>query len=96
MRSEGRSILLIHHANKSGGQRGTSGREDVLDTVIALRKPQGSSPTEGANFEVHYEKNRGFSGMDAQAFSASLKVENGRQAWKREKLADSSFIESPL
>ena len=91
MRSEGRSILLIHHANKSGGQRGTSGREDVLDTVIALRKPQGSSPTEGASFEVHYEKNRGFSGNDAQAFSASLSMMNGKQVWKTESLQASTY-----
>ena len=91
MRSEGRSILLIHHANKSGGQRGTSGREDVLDTVIVLKKPKGSSPTEGANFEVHFEKNRGFSGADARAFNASLDVVNGRHEWKREGLVESSF-----
>lgn len=91
MRSEGRSVLLVHHANKNGGQRGTSGREDVLDTVIALKKPTGSSPTEGANFEVHFEKNRGFSGIDAEPFNASLTIENGRQIWKREALADTNF-----
>lgn len=91
MRSEGRSVLFVHHANKSGTQRGTSGREDVLDTVIALKKPQGGSPTEGANFEVHFEKNRGFSGPDAQAFFAKLTIENDTQSWVRESLVDSSF-----
>jgi len=34
-----RSVLLIHHAGKGGLQRGTSRREDVLDTVITLRRP---------------------------------------------------------
>jgi hypothetical protein len=91
MRSERRSVLFVHHANKNGGQRGTSGREDVLDTVIALRKPQGSSPTEGANFEVHFEKNRGFTGSDAQSFNASLAIENGQQKWLRQSLVDSTF-----
>jgi len=94
MRSEGRSVLFVHHANKNGGQRGTSGREDVLDTVISLKKPAGSSPTEGANFEVHFEKNRGFSGSDAQAFNASLSIENGQQIWKREGLTESTFNRS--
>ena len=91
MRSEGRSVLFIHHANKSGTQRGTSGREDVLDTVIALKKPTGGSPTEGANFEVHFEKNRGFAGTDAQAFYAKLFIDNCEQKWSRESISDSSF-----
>ena len=37
--SAGRSVLFVHHAGKTGAQRGTSKREDVLDTVIALRRP---------------------------------------------------------
>ena len=38
-RRAGRSVLFIHHAGKGGLQRGTSRREDVLDTVIGLRRP---------------------------------------------------------
>ena len=91
MRSEGRSVLLVHHAGKNGNQRGTSAREDVLDTVIALKRSKGSSPTEGANFEVHFEKNRGFTGTDAQAFNATLSIENGKQKWSRQSLVDSTF-----
>ena len=92
MRAEGRSVLFVHHANKGGGQRGTSGREDVLDTVISLKKPAGSSPTEGANFEVHFEKNRGFTGNDAQVFNAKLVINDGKQSWVRESLTDSSYM----
>jgi hypothetical protein len=91
MRSEGRSVLFVHHAGKNGGQRGTSAREDVLDTVIALKQPTGSSPTEGANFEVHFEKTRGFTGASAQAFNATLSIENEKQKWIRQSLVDSSF-----
>ena len=39
LRRRGKGALLIHHAGKGGQQRGTSRREDVLDTVIALRGP---------------------------------------------------------
>ena len=38
----------MHHAGKGGAQRGTSRREDVLDTVIALRQPQDYQSGEGA------------------------------------------------
>jgi len=91
MRSEGRSVLFVHHANKGGTQRGTSAREDVLDTVIALKKPTGSSPSEGATFEVHFEKSRGFMGDDAKAFIATMTSENGHQNWTKQSLDDNTF-----
>jgi AAA domain/Winged helix-turn-helix DNA-binding len=69
-RAVGRSVLLIHHAGKGGGQRGTSRKEDVLDTVISLSRPPGYSATEGARFEVRFTKNRGFWGRDAERFEA--------------------------
>ena len=58
----GRTVIFLHHAGKGGTQRGTSNREDVLDTVISLRHPNDYSPEQGARFEVHYEKNRNFYG----------------------------------
>ena len=36
-----KTVLFVHHSGKGGQQRGTSRREDVLDTVIALRYPKG-------------------------------------------------------
>jgi len=38
-RAAGRSVLLVHHAGKGGGQLGTSRKEDILDTVISLSRP---------------------------------------------------------
>ena len=64
-RATGRSVLLIHHAGKSGGQRGTSRKEDVLDAVASLRRPPDYDPSQGARFEIHFTKNRGFFGADA-------------------------------
>jgi AAA domain len=69
-RAAGRSVLLVHHAGKGGGQRGTSRKEDVLDTVISLSRPPGYSATEGARFEVRFTKNRGFWGRNAEPFEA--------------------------
>jgi putative DNA primase/helicase len=43
-RRQGRTVLFMHHAGKGGQQRGTSRREDVLDTVIALRRPGDVKP----------------------------------------------------
>lgn len=67
-----KSVLLIHHDGKNGGQRGTSRKEDVLDTVIGLRKPLDYQADQGARFEIHFEKARGFYGPDAEPFEARL------------------------
>jgi RecA-family ATPase len=83
-RREGRSVLFIHHDGKGGAQRGTSRKEDVLDTVIGLKRPEDYVPSEGARFEVHFEKARGFNGSDAEPFEAALTA-NG---WAVRKLED--------
>lgn len=72
-RREGRSVLFVHHAGKGGEQRGTSKREDVMDTVVKLSLPSDYSPAEGARFTVAFTKSRGFSGPDADPFEATLR-----------------------
>ena len=83
-RRKGRSVIFIHHAGKGGQQRGTSRREDVLDTVISLRMPQDHEPDQGARFEVHFEKNRGFYGDDAKPFEAAFDA----RGWRTRDIAD--------
>jgi hypothetical protein len=68
----GYRYLLVHHSGKSGEQRGTSRREDVLDTVIGLRRPEHYEPQQGARFEVHVEKSRAHFGDARRPFEASL------------------------
>lgn len=72
LRRRGKAILFIHHAGKSGLQRGTSKREDQLDAVIILKQPEGYQPQEGACFEIHFEKARHFFGEEAAAFKVKL------------------------
>jgi hypothetical protein len=48
LRRAGKSALFIHHGGKSGAQRGTSRKEDVLDAVISLRRPPDYLPEQGA------------------------------------------------
>jgi len=72
LRRKGIAVLIIHHAGVNGRQRGTSRREDALDTVIGLRRPQDYSPQHGARFEVHFEKLRQLAGEGAQPFEAML------------------------
>lgn len=76
LRRQGVSTLLIHHAGKGLAQRGTSKREDILDSVINLKRPEDYRMREGARFECHYEKARGIVGDEAAPFEAWLQGEN--------------------
>jgi putative DNA primase/helicase len=73
LRRQGVAVLLVHHAGTNGRQRGTSRREDALDTVIALRRSEDYLPEQGARFEVHFEKLRNrVDGGGAIPFEASI------------------------
>ncbi|MFZ5557233.1 MAG: AAA family ATPase [Pseudomonadota bacterium] len=81
-RAQGKSVLFIHHAGKGGDQRGTSKREDVLDSVICLKQPADYEPRHGAWFQVHFEKARNLRGNEADPFEARLEeTPDGRQRW---------------
>lgn len=96
LRRAGVSVLMVHHAGKGGQQRGTSKREDVLDTVIALRRPADYQPQEGARFEVHIEKARGFHGEDAEPFEARLQVNDAGVQWTVTSLANAKQAQASL
>lgn len=82
LRRHGVAVLFVHHAGKGGKQRGTSKREDALDTVIKLSNPDGYQPSEGARFVISFEKQRGFLGDDAQPFEAKFSEKGGVGSWE--------------
>ena len=82
------SVLIVHHAGKGGEQRGTSRREDVLDTSISLRRPSDYIPTEGARFEVHFEKARCIHGDRAKPFEARLEIRDNSTLWTIREIED--------
>lgn len=88
LRRRGISVLLIHHAGRNDMARGTSKREDVLDTVIQLKRPENYKASEGARFEVHLSKARGAFGEDVEPFEAQLSEADGREFWNVKELID--------
>ena len=84
LRHMGYAVVVIHHAGKSGDQRGASRREDLLDTVIRLRKPDlkdGQPRHDGAHFILDFTKTRGQS-PNPQTLDAKLTSgESGKLEW---------------
>lgn len=81
LRRQGVSVLLVHHAGKNGGQRGTSKREDVLDSVISLERPRGYNPRDGLRVVVGFDKARGAYGQAVEPFEAQLRDDKAGPVW---------------
>lgn len=92
-RAAGRAVLFIHHSGKNGEQRGASKREDILDTVIKLKRPVDYEPSQGAAFELIFEKARHLKGEDTASFEARLTTNpvSGLQEWIYKDVALTSF-----
>ena len=77
------AVILLHHENKVGGQRGTSAREDNIDTSISLTRPHDYRIEDGCRFIVKFKKSR-LSTKDIsllQDYEFKLINNNGRNEW---------------
>jgi len=84
LRRRGKAVVFVHHAGKSGSQRGTSKKEDILDTVITLKHPDDYKAEQGACFEIEFSKARHFFGNDANSFIVQL-IEDDHEQWRWEE-----------
>lgn len=91
LRREGVAVLFMHHSGKSGQQRGTSRKEDILNVVINLKHPAEYSPEMGATFEVHFEKGRELFGENSKPFIAKLVSEEAVHLWEITDMEDSHY-----
>ena len=60
----------------NGSQRGTSAREDILDTSILLSRPDGYDPSSPCHFKLEFTKARAFYGDDAQPLDIELREDD--------------------
>jgi hypothetical protein len=94
LRVQGKVVLLVHHAGKSGDQRGTSAREDVLDTVIKLSRPGDYREEDGLRVEWRFTKARGFHGEPARPLHVRLRAGiHGELTWTWEPLEESQLAQ---
>ncbi len=84
LRFLGIAVVLVHHAGKSGAQRGTSGAEDSLDFILKLERPSGYQEDQGCDIDVTFQKARSIYGPDAAPFNFKIVKAGGEDglAWE--------------
>lgn len=65
LRRIGVSTILVHHANKTNSQRGTSKREDQMDLILKLTEIEGRKVS---TFRVDFQKARSLRTDDREPF----------------------------
>lgn len=91
LRRRGIAVVLIHHAGKGGQQRGTSKREDLLDVVIGLSRPNDYDPSQGAVFVTEFTKARNLTGSDAESLELRLGGDEDRASWAWSTVESSTY-----
>lgn len=86
LRHRGLATILVHHAGKAGQQRGTSGREDALDTVIHLAHPATHEAKDGCYFELTFTKCRSVKGKEVGPLDVRLIEKGGQLIWTQQPL----------
>jgi 5S rRNA maturation endonuclease (ribonuclease M5) len=82
LRKNGIAVVFIHHANKEGKQRGSHKKEDVMDIVIQLKRPDDFlQGTDDTRMMIKYTKARHMGAFDTQDIEATLKDVDGSLRW---------------
>lgn len=73
IRAHGTTVNLVHHTGLDiTRQRGSKKREDVLDTIILLKKGHICTNETPLHFNLSYPKHRNFYGSDSLSFDAFM------------------------
>jgi putative DNA primase/helicase len=81
LRRRGIAVLVVRNGKMSRDGSDLSRHADVVDTAIALRRPEDYEPFEGARFELRFTKGRGLLGTEAQPFEAWLGCKDATLRW---------------
>lgn len=94
LRKRNKAVLLVHHANKQGDQRGTSAKDVILTGKIKLDRPKDYSPSEGSRFVIQWEKARELRGDQQVPVEARLSEDpEGLPMWAHRVIDHSRHTE---
>ncbi|WP_265658073.1 AAA family ATPase [Francisella philomiragia] len=83
LRASNKTVLIVDHAGKNGSNRGASAKQDVLDTVISLNRPNDYENEQGARFIIKIGKNRNanpIEEIEAHLVNGVWNISNAKQS----------------
>lgn len=81
LRAQGKAIVLVHHAGKSGQQLGSSMKEQPLNWMIRLEAIKSFDDQDAAKFWVHFDKPLRIRAASAQSFFAEFSGDSETIRW---------------
>lgn len=91
LKTWGKSVLIVDHSGKAdGNNRGTSKKQDIMDSVIALTKPDGYKITDGCRFLISFTKSRNAYGTDISETEFRLKSDPETKFFSWEQITHDS------
>lgn len=89
LKADGKTSIVVHHTGKNGNNpRGTSAREDSMDTVIRLRKDDLHSAVDGAAFILDFYKTRSYFGDAGRELQFNYEEIDSIASWHVEAAVD--------
>jgi putative DNA primase/helicase len=83
-----RTFIIIHHEGRSGHARGTSKREDVLDTIMRLEGDDDQAKPHESVFKLSFKKARDFYGEDTAPLLLRFSTASGVAVWSHQTVKD--------
>ena len=81
LRRRGLAVLIVRNGTMAANRPDSTRYADVVDTVIALRRPEDYEAFEGARFALSFTKGRSLLGKAAQPFEAALHRKGAALRW---------------
>ncbi len=88
LRNEGYAVVLVHHAGKSGAQRGSSMTEVTPDIILKLAKAGGAPEDNCSRFVVQFDKNRHLMGKELTPKLVTLRMAENSATWEVQATID--------
>jgi archaellum biogenesis ATPase FlaH len=95
LRDAGKTVILIHHAGKSGQQLGTSIKENDVDTMLRLQSSRLKGNPEATSIELHFEKTRRVAGKPPGPFFVEYADVDNSIAFNVKELDDLKLQQIP-
>jgi putative DNA primase/helicase len=87
-RFRGRTFIIIHHEGRSKQPRGTSKREDIMDTIIRLKELERDEVLDKSTYELTFTKTREFYGADKAPLILQLTTSEQQSQWSYQLARD--------